>query len=204
VLGRRIGRGGMGMNLMYEQRIGIAGMELKNIVLIGFMGTGKSSVGRRLAKIFGWEFIDTDSEIEKTTGMSVAEIFRRHGEVRFRSEEVLVVRKLKTRTRCVIATGGGTVLNPENWQLLQSVGLMICLYAPLDTVLERVSSSRNERPLLKGDRQAIEKLWLNRQAVYNRADIVIDTTGKDIDSVVQEVIKRIREKGYEVYGLAKN
>lgn len=165
--------------------------ENKNIILVGFMGTGKSSVGKRLAKILGWSFIDTDVEIERLTGLSVSEIFRRHGETRFRSEERLLVRRLKEQVNCVIATGGGTVLNPLNWEELAQSGVMVTLYAPLDEIYERIGY-RNDRPLLRGDREEIEERWAKRQPIYRQADLIIDTTDMGIDEVVQEIICEIK------------
>lgn len=165
--------------------------EKQNIILVGFMGTGKSSVGRRLAKLLGWSFIDTDFEIERLTGLSVSEIFRRHGETRFRSEERLLVRRLKEQENCVIATGGGTVLNPLNWEELAQSGVMITLYAPLDVIYERIGY-RNDRPLLKGDQEEIEERWAKRQPIYRQADLIIDTTDMGIDEVVQEIIHEIK------------
>ncbi|MEL1135154.1 shikimate kinase [Desulfitobacterium sp. THU1] len=160
-----------------------------NVVLVGFMGTGKSTVGRRLAKLLGREFIDTDVEIERLTEMTVSEIFRRHGETRFRSEERLLVKRLADQKGYVIATGGGTVLNPENWQDLAQSGVIIGLYAPLDEIYERIGY-RNDRPLLRGDRQIVEELWAKRQPIYNQADWTVDTTDKGIDEVVREIFDR--------------
>ncbi len=157
-----------------------------NIVLVGFMGTGKSTVGRRLAKLLGREFIDTDLEIERLTEMTVSEIFRRHGETRFRSEERLLVKRLAEHKGYVIATGGGTVLNPENWRDLAQSGVIIGLYAPLDEIYKRIGY-RNDRPLLRGDRQVVEELWAKRQPIYNQADWTIDTTHKGIEQVVEEI-----------------
>lgn len=167
------------------------GMEKRNIILIGFMGTGKSTVGKHLAKTLGWSFVDTDVEIEELTGLSVSEIFRRHGETRFRSEERLLVRRLKERENYVIATGGGTVLNPQNWEELAQSGVMITLYAPLDEIYERIGY-RNDRPLLRGDREEIEERWAERQPIYRQADWIIDTTDMGIDEVVQEIIHVIK------------
>lgn len=158
-----------------------------NIILVGFMGTGKSTVGRRLAKLLNRNFIDTDQEIERLTGMTVSEIFRRHGETRFRSEERLLVKRLSDQKGYVIATGGGTVLNPDNWQDLAQSGVIISLYAPLDEIYKRIGY-RNDRPLLKGDRKEVEELWTRRQPIYNQANWIIDTLNKGIDQVVEEIV----------------
>lgn len=112
----------------------------KNIILIGFMGTGKSSLGRRLARRLGYKFIDTDSAIEKVTGKTVAQIFRKDGEIRFRSEEKLQVRKLSGQSGLVVATGGGTVLDQENVDLLKQNGIFICLRADPEIILQRVKT----------------------------------------------------------------
>lgn len=166
-----------------------------NIILIGFMGTGKSTVGKHLARILEWEFIDTDLEVEATTGMSIPEIFRRHGETRFRSEEALVVQRLLEREKTVIATGGGTILNRENRMILDRMGWVISLYAPIATVLERVGS-KNDRPLLKKSMEEIKLLWQSRQPQYNQADYVVDTTDKGIEEVGEEILEWVRRQSH--------
>ncbi|KLU58579.1 shikimate dehydrogenase [Peptococcaceae bacterium CEB3] len=165
----------------------------ENIALIGFMATGKSSVGRRLASALNWEFIDTDEEIEKVSGLSVAEMFQRHGETRFRSEETLVLRRLGRVRHCVIATGGGMVVNEENRRLLAERALIISLYAPLDKILERVGD-RAQRPLLRGPRERLEALWQARQSVYGQADMIVDTGELDVDGVVREILKELPKR----------
>lgn len=175
----------------------------KKIVLIGFMGTGKSTVGKRLAKLLEWDFIDTDLDVERITGLSVSEIFRRHGEMRFRSEEVLAVRRLVGLEHCVVATGGGTMLDPENWTALTTDSIIIALYASLDTILERVGN-KNGRPLLKNNREELENLWLKRQKIYAKAHLTIDTTEKDIEEVADEILNILRSEDYEFTGLAQN
>lgn len=167
----------------------------KSIVLIGFFGTGKSTIGRRLAQSLNWEFIDTDRAIEELTGLRVADIFRLHGEKRFHSEEALLVKRLSEKEDCVIATGGGTVLDPHNWAILARQGWMICLYAPVETVLQRVKARRSARPLLKGDRENIAELWSARQKVYAQADLIIDTTGKEIDQIAEEILSHVIKGG---------
>lgn len=168
-------------------------MKIRNIVLIGFMGTGKTSVGKRLAKQLNWNFIDTDVAIEEISGMSVPEIFRKHGETRFRSEEKALIKRLIEREGYVISTGGGTPLRAENWEILTQIGLIISLYAPIDTILERIGGS-NDRPLLKADRDENERLLLSRQPIYNKADLLINTTEISIDEVVDEILYNIEDR----------
>lgn len=177
---------------------------MRNIVLLGFMGTGKSTVGKILAQSLAWDFVDTDCEIGEVTNLSVTEIFRRHGETRFRSEESIVVARLSQQEQIVIATGGGTVLNPLNWQALAQKGIMICLHASIEAIISRIGH-KNDRPLLKGSREAIEKLWTERQACYAQADFTIDTTEKTIDEVVNEILARLGGRiNHEYSGVAKD
>lgn len=163
---------------------------MRNIVLIGFMGTGKSTVGKSLAQSLAWDFVDTDCEIGEVTNMSVTDIFRRYGETRFRSEERIVVERLSQQEQIVIATGGGTVLNPQNWNVLAQTGIIIGLYASLDVIFSRIGH-KNDRPLLRGPREAIEKLWSERQACYAQADFTVDTSQKTIEEVVSEILERL-------------
>lgn len=176
---------------------------MRNIVLTGFMGTGKSTVGKRLAKLLAWDFVDTDWEIEEVTGLSVPEIFRRYGETRFRSEESLVVQRLCLQEQLVIATGGGTILNPTNWEALAQNGIVITLYAPLDVILDRVGY-RNDRPLLKGSQEAIQHLWTERQDAYAKADFTVDTTQRDVEEVVQEILLQLGRRNDGFINIAKD
>lgn len=177
---------------------------MRNIVLIGFMGTGKSTVGKRLAQLLAWDFVDTDCVIEEVTNLSVTEIFRRHGETRFRSEERIVVARLSQQEQIVIATGGGTVLNPLNWEALAQNGIMIGLHASIEVILSRIGQ-KNDRPLLKGPREGIEKLWSERQECYAQADFTVDTSQKNIDEVVNEILAQLgRMDNSEFSGVAKD
>lgn len=160
-----------------------------NIVLIGFMGTGKSSVGRRLARILGKGFVDTDEEIEKVTGLTIPEIFRKHGEIRFRSEEALAVERVAQRDNLVISTGGGVVLNPTNVRLLQQKGAIIRLTAAPEVIHTRVSKRKN-RPLLHkdGSVEYIAQLLQKREKYYRCADFTIDTSHLSLNQVVTKVL----------------
>ncbi len=167
----------------------------KNIVLIGFMGTGKSSVGFKLAMKLKKEFIDMDREIENVSGMTVAEIFRRYGEVRFRSEESLMAKKLSQRDDLVIATGGGLVLLAENIEALRENGILVLLEAKPEDIHARVSRKKGTRPLLKGNITVddIAKLLDERQPYYACADIRVNTSNKDLDAVIEEILGQLRQ-----------
>jgi shikimate kinase len=171
----------------------------KNIVLIGFMGTGKSSTGYRVAQRLKRDFVDTDREIERITGMSISQLFRIHGEIRFRSEEELMTRKLKNRSNLVIATGGGIILNENNIRSLQQNGTLICLDASPEDIFARVSRKKGIRPLLRNNLSVdgIAELLKERESLYACADYRIDTTGQDVNAVADEVMRFARDIGKE-------
>lgn len=166
-----------------------------NIILTGFMGSGKSTVGMRLAERLKMEFVDLDREIEKVTGMSVNQIFKRYGEIRFRSEENLMVEKLAKRNGLVIATGGGTVLREENMQILRNNGIIILLEASPEDIFARVSRKRGTRPLLRKNLtiENIEAMLADRDPFYQQADHRINTSGKDLDTIVKEIMNQCRK-----------
>ncbi len=166
-----------------------------NIVLIGFMGTGKSVIGRRLAVRMNRVFIDTDNEIEELTGKSVSEIFARYGAVRFRSEEALLVKKLAVKENLVISTGGGMVLNPENVRLLQKKGLLICLKASPEVIYQRVKNKRKRPLLLKGDlKEKILSLINEREGLYDVADFTVDTGTCSVNEAVELILHYLSER----------
>ncbi|KNZ70694.1 shikimate kinase [Thermincola ferriacetica] len=163
-----------------------------NIVLIGFMGTGKSTIGRKLAAKLGMEFYDTDQDIEEVTGMTIPQLFKKHGEIRFRSEEAAAVKRAMRKDGRVIATGGGVVLNPDNVAVLKQNSFMVCLTADKDTIYERVRRKKN-RPLLHGDMQKnIERLLKEREPYYQVADIYIDTSACSVEEVEQQIIEAFK------------
>lgn len=160
-----------------------------NIVLIGFMGTGKTAVGKRLASILKKNFYDTDQEVEEVTGMTISELFNRCGEIRFRSEENLAIKRLAKHENSVIATGGGVILDEKNIELLSEKGIIICLTANPEIIYERVKR-RNNRPLLKkGDLQErILELMEEREELYKCADFYIDTSDLDFQHVIDQIL----------------
>ncbi|MGI6330290.1 MAG: shikimate kinase [Zhaonellaceae bacterium] len=166
-----------------------------NLVLIGFMGTGKTSLGRKLAKTLNKDFIDTDLEIEKLTGLSIPLIFKKHGEIRFRSEEKLMIKKVAMKDECVISTGGGVVLAPENMKALRKKGWIISLTASPEIVYSRIAK-RNNRPLLYKHKsiEYIEFLMKQREPYYKQADLLLDTSKADSNTLVERVIEFLKEK----------
>ena len=161
----------------------------RSIVLIGFMATGKSSVGRRLARATGWPRFDTDQMIATALGMPITRIFARRGEEDFREEESLVLQNLKAGERSIIVTGGGVVLRPKNVQRLRELGTVVCLTADLQTLLKRLAR-RSHRPLLQTENRAqtVRALLRERQPLYEQAaDFTIDTSSLSHDQVAQSI-----------------
>jgi shikimate kinase len=144
--------------------------------LIGFMATGKSTVGRHLAQMLQRPFMDTDTEIERQVGKPVHRIFAEDGEARFRAEEAQLCRKLAVPRGLVVATGGGMVLNPENVRYLQAGGVLIALHADPEVIYRRVQHA-STRPLLRGGdlRNRLAVLLRERAGAYDLAEFMVDT-----------------------------
>jgi len=167
---------------------------LKNIVLIGFMGTGKTVIGRRLANRLNREFIDTDVAIEAVTGKTIAQIFAKDGVIRFRSEEALLAKKIAGKQDLVISTGGGMVLNPQNVSNLKINGVLVALTAPPEVIYRRVKNKKTRPLLLKGDlKENILSLLKERERSYKVADITIDTGAHSVDEVVEQICRYLSE-----------
>jgi shikimate kinase len=162
---------------------------MKNIILTGFMGSGKTEVGKRLAQRLGYVFLDTDKLIEEKTGKSISEIFREEGESSFRELETEVIKNLSGITGYIISTGGGIVIREENILSLKNIGLVIWLQASPETIINRISSETH-RPLLNVDNplEQIKKLLSIREQFYSRADVSMDTDGLEVDEVVKSIL----------------
>jgi shikimate kinase len=163
-----------------------------NIVLTGFMGTGKSAVGRHLADQLHIPFIDMDVVISKKARLSVSDIFKTKGEAAFRTLEREAVLELSGMDKTVIATGGGVLLDPKNREHLQMNGILVCLTAKMGTLLERLKEDPT-RPLVSGENleQNVDRLMKERQSIYNSCPIQIDTENKSIAQVSAEIIKEV-------------
>lgn len=163
-----------------------------NIVLTGFMGTGKTAVGRHLAAELKAKFVDVDMLIAEKAGRSIREIFDSQGEAAFRKQESAAIHEVAAQDKVVIATGGGALMNPTNRETLAKHGILVCLTARMGTLLERLKEDHN-RPLLQGEdtEKRIESLMAERQAVYNLCPIQVDTDGKTIAAVAKEIIQKV-------------
>jgi len=153
-----------------------------NIVLTGFMGTGKSTIGKLLAEELKKDFIDTDLFIERRYGKSIPQIFEEEGEERFRELEVNVIKEIAKRKNAVISCGGGVVLNPVNVERLRKKGRIVLLTASLEDIMKRISEDR-KRPLLR--KYKIETLLKLREPIYfSVADFIVNTTDVSVEETV--------------------
>ena len=159
-----------------------------NIILVGFMGTGKSSVGRRLAQKLQMEFYDTDEEMAAVTGLDLMTLYWKCGRIRFQSEEELVLCKLLRREHCVIATGGTLEPYEERLAAMRESGMIVCLKAAPDMIRRRVVRKRN-RPLLRLERGSgkFEQLYDWQRYWEQHADLVVDTTDKSFDEILKAI-----------------
>ena len=167
-----------------------------NIALIGFMGVGKTAVGRLLAEKLGKELVEPDSLIELKVGKSIPDIFKEDGEAAFRQLEIEVTREVAGNRNQVIACGGGVVLNQINIDRLKKGAVVVYLTASPEVILQRVSDDSSVRPLLENSNKAlnIRELLKFRQPLYERAaDIMIDTSGLDIETVAERITTGLEE-----------
>ena len=167
-----------------------------NIILTGFMGTGKTSLGKLLAMKLGRPFIDIDKKIEDESNLSVTKIFEQYGEEHFRELEKAAVKEISNRRGLVIATGGGTIKDEENLNLLKSSGIMICLTTEPEEIFNR-TARRGERPVLDGGGnerlETIKKLLADRKKFYDRADYQVDTTNWSPIQIIEDICRYLKQ-----------
>lgn len=166
----------------------------RTIVLVGLMGAGKSSIGRRLAHRLGLPFVDADTEIEKAADLTIPEIFEKHGEPYFRAGEVRVVARILESGPQVLATGGGAYMNPETRARIRERGISLWLKAELDVLMKRVKR-RGDRPLLKADdpQAVLKRLMDERYPVYAEADLTVVSREASHEEVVDDVLAALAE-----------
>jgi shikimate kinase len=165
-----------------------------NIFLVGPMGAGKSTIGKRLAHLLGADFLDSDREIERHTGANIPLIFELEGESGFRQRESQILNELTQRTNTVLATGGGSILLPQNQEMLKNRGKVVYLHTTVTQQLQRTRRDQN-RPLLQtsNPEQKLRELFDIRDPIYRQlATVIIDTDGRSIYSVCQEIIKYLK------------
>jgi len=167
-----------------------------NIALFGFMGVGKSEVGRLIAQRLGLTFVDLDDMVMNRAGKSIAAIFEEDGETRFRELEMAITEEVSARSGQVIACGGGTVLNSENLKNIRKNSVMILLTADPETILKRIERDGDSRPLLKVPNrlERIRTLFSVRNSRYlEAADMVVETSHRMSEEVAEDILLRLRE-----------
>lgn len=165
-----------------------------SVILTGFMGTGKTTVGRRLAQRLGTQFVDTDQLIEQQEGRSIASIFATEGEAYFRGVERRIVAQA-VQMDAVVATGGGAIADPANLEGMRGAGPIICLTADVDVILQRTAAD-NSRPLLgeTEQRARVSDLLRQREAAYAQADVTIDTSHRTVEAVLDDILAFLQRK----------
>ena len=166
-----------------------AALGRRSVVLVGMMGAGKSSVGRRLSARLGIPFVDADSEIEVAAGMTINEIFERHGEEYFRAGEARVISRLLEAGPQVLATGGGAVMDPSTRVLIAEKSISVWLKADLDVLLRR-TKRRNDRPLA----DQIKTLLPQREPFYAQSDLTVQSREEPHEAIVEDVIAGLAQK----------
>lgn len=164
-----------------------------NIFLVGPMGSGKSAVGKQLARGLGLDFVDSDAEIEKRTGVDIAYIFEKEGEAGFRAREREMIAELTKRDAIVLATGGGAVLESHNRRLLTEFGTVVYLQTTIEQQLERTRHARHRPLLLDRDPETVlTELMQERAPLYEKvADLTVSTGGRRVSAVVHEIRKAL-------------
>lgn len=163
---------------------------MNNIILVGFMGTGKSVVGKKLAAKLNKDFVESDDVIEAREKMPIRDIFEKKGEPYFRRVEKEVIKEASSRKNVVISAGGGAIMDEENFNNLKNSGTLICLKASPDTILKRTKDLKT-RPLLNvpDPKKRIGGLLKKREPYYNKADLIIETDNLSIEQVVERICK---------------
>ena len=166
-----------------------------NLYLVGFMGTGKSTVGRQVAKQLGFQFLDSDHEIEVRQGRTVARIFTEDGEAKFRGMEQEFIEHGHPGQRCVVACGGGLVVPPGMLERLRQHGIVICMHAPIETILQRTMHT-SHRPLLEvDDREArLRELYAQREEIYRRTGTMVLTDSRPLREIASHVLRVYRQE----------
>jgi shikimate kinase len=167
-----------------------------NIVLIGFMGAGKTSIGKILARKLNLELLETDELIQEKAGMSISQIFETAGEITFRELEIEAVKEISQKEHFVIASGGGIVLNSINIERLRQRAIIVYLYASEGEIVNRIKQDKNPRPLIseKNAETDVKELMKLRGPLYRRsADLIINTSNKDIELIAKNIISRLKK-----------
>lgn len=162
-----------------------------NIILVGMPYSGKSTIGKKLSSLIKYNFLDTDEWIQKEEGSNITEIFQRNGELYFRELEGNLIREFGSFEKYVVSTGGGTPAYENNMDVLNKAGVTIFIDAPIEELIQRAQGD-NSRPLLEGNAEKkVRHLFSIRVPIYKKAQYVIQTDGKKIDDICEEIIKNV-------------
>ncbi|RXK53229.1 shikimate kinase [Oleiharenicola lentus] len=166
-----------------------------NLYLVGFMGTGKSTVGRLVARQVGFDFVDSDHEIERLQGKPVSQIFAEQGEAAFRAMERGFVERGHPAKRCVVSCGGGLIVPPGMLELLRGRGVVVCMHAPIDTIIQRTLHATH-RPLLavENPEQRLRDLYAQREALYRRSGTLVLTDKRPLREIAAHVLRVYRQE----------
>lgn len=176
---------------------------MKSLILIGFMGTGKSTVGKRLAETLKWPMVDLDAVIVQEQQMEIHEIFERFGEQYFRQLEHDVLCRYAVQQNVLISPGGGAVMRAENRAVMKEHGVVISLMARPEIILERVNRDSTVRPVLEERKpgqsklERIEEVLNNRMPCYQEANLIVDTSDRSVDSLVEEILIWLNQQAGE-------
>ncbi len=190
---------GQGTALLTRMPSGANFQPQPNLILAGFMGTGKSALGRQLANRWRRRFVDTDDLVEKLAGLSVADIFAQHGEEHFRALERKVVEELVPESAAIIACGGGLVVQPGMTDLVRTKGIVVTLFASVEAILRRTAGN-SRRPLLKGDdpEAKIRDLMKKREQAYMKAGTAVYTDGRSLLQLCV-IVERVYERESRIW-----
>jgi shikimate kinase len=167
----------------------IAALGSRSVVLVGMMGAGKSSIGRKLAQRLNLPFVDADAEIEQAAGMSISDIFTTHGEPYFRAGEARVIARLLDSGPQVLATGGGAFMHPQSREAIRAKGISVWLRAEFEVLMRRIKR-RSDRPMLKTDDPAetLKRLLQERDPVYAEADVAVHSRDVPHETIIAEIL----------------
>jgi len=170
----------------------LAALGPRSLVLVGMMGAGKSSIGRKLAQRLNLPFVDADAEIERAAGMSISDIFAKHGEPYFRAGEALVIARLLESGPQVLATGGGAFMHPQSREAIRAKGISIWLKAEYDVLMKRIKR-RGDRPMLKTEdpEETLRRLMQERDPVYAEADVIVHSRDVPHEIIIAEIISAV-------------
>ena len=175
------------------QLLGVLGP--RSLVLVGMMGAGKSSIGRKLAQRLNLAFVDADAEIERAAGMSISDIFAKHGEPYFRAGEARVIARLLEGGPQVLATGGGAFMHPQSREAIRAKGISVWLKAEYDVLMKRINR-RSDRPMLKTQDpgETLRRLMQERDPVYGEADVIVHSRDVPHEIIIAEIISAVAQR----------